>query len=173
MAVIVFRVAGVTFEGRQDVIGQMVGSEAMRLIPEPNNPYDENAIGVWVAFPKHHNMAGAVKQVGYVPKDDALFILALTDGEEVMASVKEIVGGFELPDGSQAAWGLRVRVELPEPPAEQVTEGVLMTPDEFAIMSAIKNMGWVEGSTKPAKSSAVLVDDIKSEDDQTNGNDRQ
>ena len=60
------KVAGVTFEGRQGTIRQLLkGADVkdilVRLEPEPDNPYDSGAIKV-LAIPSH-------EQLGYIPKE--------------------------------------------------------------------------------------------------------
>ncbi len=55
-------VAGVTFEGRQQIIGslaQKASSHRAALVKEDDNPHDSSAVAVVVAGQK----------VGYVPKD--------------------------------------------------------------------------------------------------------
>jgi hypothetical protein len=37
---IVSRVAGTTYESRQDIIARMTGHEPCRLQPQPDNPHD-------------------------------------------------------------------------------------------------------------------------------------
>lgn len=57
-----FKVAGVSY--RQDALRLAcfdVGRR-LRLLPEPDNPHDGNAIAVWDAARRH--------QLGYVPRDD-------------------------------------------------------------------------------------------------------
>lgn len=102
------RVAGVTYENRQEIIARLITSDPCRLEPEPENPYDANALAVKVS----HD--GAVYHVGYIPKDMAALIAPHLDGEALMVKIVEITGGFEMFDGSQAAFGLRLHVELPE-----------------------------------------------------------
>lgn len=63
----VFRVAGVTFEGRQDFLEVLFKREkefVFSLEREPENPYDSNAIKVMV------NLEGELFRVGYMPKKD-------------------------------------------------------------------------------------------------------
>lgn len=105
------KVAGVTFEGRQEIIDTMHGTEIIQLRPEPQNKYDENAIAVWVAFPPESGMEAA--QVGYLPKEVAAKVAPHMDGEYFVGYVDEITGGFLKYDGSVASYGLIVRVELP------------------------------------------------------------
>jgi hypothetical protein len=67
-----FNVRGVSFEGRQGKIqkllrGKKVQRYNARLIPEPDNPYDINAIGVKVQ-PDDKNPK-ALFHIGYVPRE--------------------------------------------------------------------------------------------------------
>ncbi|KAK9834983.1 hypothetical protein WJX81_001972 [Elliptochloris bilobata] len=56
----VFRVAGVSFEGRQALLAALQPDQALALVREPDNEHDPNAIRV-------QTLGGAV--VGYVPRD--------------------------------------------------------------------------------------------------------
>lgn len=101
------KVAGVTFEGRQAHIAKLRGGEPCRIVPEPENPYDPNALAVHVA------KDGAVYHVGYVPKELAAQIAPYLEGEALMVEITEVTGGFETYEGDTAALGLRIRIELP------------------------------------------------------------
>lgn len=107
------RVAGVTYENRQVHLAKIaecepVTSVAVRLVPEPTNAYDPNAIAVHVAC------KGEVLHCGYVPRELAKDIAPIMEGEHFDAAIEAVTGGFELSDGSTAAYGLRLRVELPD-----------------------------------------------------------
>lgn len=102
------KVAGVTFEGRQLVLAEMAAGAPVMLKPEPENPFDENAIAIWVADKK------AALQIGYVPRDLAAIIAPFIEGESMYGKVHEMTGGFEKWDGSRASLGCVVRVELPD-----------------------------------------------------------
>jgi len=106
---IVCRVAGVTFDGRQEIISQLKGNEPCRISPEPSNKFDPNALAVHVAMAD-----GKVEHVGFVPRDLAAQIAPFLEGEAVMCKLLEIVGGFETHDGEIAALGLRIRIEIPD-----------------------------------------------------------
>lgn len=108
MRVLNTRVAGVTFEGRQQLIEQLDVWEAVLIVPEPENPYDKNALAVYVAHGsnKHH--------VGYIPRELASEIAPHLEGESVLAEVCEITGGFQKLDGTTASFGLRIRIEIPD-----------------------------------------------------------
>lgn len=60
------KVSGVTFEGRQEHLKKLHAEkkkpEDVRLVMEPTNPYDSNAVRV------EFKIDGAWRHVGYVPK---------------------------------------------------------------------------------------------------------
>lgn len=103
------KVAGVTFEGRQAHIANIAVGDIVRLEPEPENPYDPNAIAVKVALP-----SGTVHHVGYVPREMAGVLAPHLGGENLMAKVHEVTGGFAKWNGEKASLGLIIRVDLPE-----------------------------------------------------------
>ena len=79
------RVAGVTAENRQKLLKAlynhpMLNSSALRftLVPEPDNPYDPNAVAVYIS---------EKYVVGYVPKNHIL-------QEKVKAGVKFVCSGI-------------------------------------------------------------------------------
>lgn len=109
--VLVSKVAGVTFEGRQEYIGLMVGNEVAMLKPEPDNKYDPNAIAVWVALPPYVEPNPA--KIGYIPREIAAEIAPFLDGENLICSVREIVGGFTRYDGEIATLGVVLEIEYP------------------------------------------------------------
>jgi len=100
------RVSGVTFEGRQALIARISTNDPCRLQPEPENPYDPNAIAVHVA----HN--GEIFHIGFIPREMAAKIADHLEGESLMVTIAEITGGFELSNGDIAALGVRIRIEL-------------------------------------------------------------
>ena len=103
------RVAGVSMEGRQSIIEALRGNEACRIVPEPDNPFDPNALKVMVAT------ANGVQCVGYVPAGIAVAVSKALDGESVMCELLEVTGRFE----GSAGLGLRIKIEiyLPDPVA--------------------------------------------------------
>src|SRR5882672_5355424 len=104
----VFKVAGVTFENRQAHIAKLSGGEVCKIIPEPENAYDRNALAVHVAH------GDTIYHVGYVPREIAALVAPHLDGESVLARVVEVVGGFTTNDDQTAFLGLRVAVEFPQ-----------------------------------------------------------
>lgn len=102
------RVAGVMYEGRQRIIAGLITTDQARIVPEPENQYDPNALAVHVVH------EGKVSHVGYIPRDMAAQVAPLLDGESLDCQIAEITGGFVLSDGSLANYGLRLRVEIPD-----------------------------------------------------------
>ena len=66
---VIVKVAGVTFENRQEILERFYrdwneGSVFdVSLVPEEDNEFDKNAIGVWL------EVSGKKEKVGYVPRD--------------------------------------------------------------------------------------------------------
>lgn len=84
------RVAGVTFENRQEYVKKLCVGEQVFLRKEVNNPYDSSAIGVY-------NKNG--KKLGYIPKDLAkIYAQYLVPGNAIVATVI----------------GVRISVNVPE-----------------------------------------------------------
>jgi single-stranded-DNA-specific exonuclease len=104
---IVSKVAGVTYEGRQSIIALLRGDEPCRIVPEPTNAYDPNALAVHIAT------SDGVKHVGFIPRELAKQIAPLLEGEAVMVRILEITGGFETGDGEIATYGLRIAIDVP------------------------------------------------------------
>ena len=78
------KVVGVTFEGRQDVIGGLVPGAHVELRREPDNPYDANAIGVFF---------GAL-QIGFLRKEIARRLAENFDaGQRYRAQIGSVTGG--------------------------------------------------------------------------------
>lgn len=102
------RVAGVSYEGRQAYLAQLSEDDPVRLVPEPENPHDVNAIAVHVAH------AGKVYHCGYIPRELAADIAPILDGESIDARIQAITGGFHWSDGEQASYGLHLQVRLPD-----------------------------------------------------------
>lgn len=121
------KVAGVTYEGRQQHLARLHGHEAVRIVPEPTNQHDPNALAVYVALGGGEGTTPTIVQVGYVPRELAAEIAPLLDGEAVMVAIHEITGGFEIPgrDGEIANYGLILRVEVPEVAEEAADDDVL------------------------------------------------
>lgn len=98
----VITVVGVTFENRQPTIAALTGTEPIRIEPEPENPYDANALAVKVA------VGGDIKHVGYIPRHLAAKFAPRMDGEPITGRIHLLTGG------GHKAYGLQITVDLPE-----------------------------------------------------------
>lgn len=105
---ILVKVAGVTFEGRQGIISMLSGKEPVRIVAEPDNKFDKNALAV------HVSRGGSVEHIGYIPRDLAETFAPLLDGESVIGKIFEINGGFEKWNGERASYGVIVEFEIPD-----------------------------------------------------------
>lgn len=108
MRTLTFKIAGVTFEGRQEIISLLTGKEAVRMLPEPENAYDKNAIAIEVS------RGGEISKIGYVPRELAKEFAPALEGEPLTGEIFEITGGFEKWDGSRASYGMLVTFEIPD-----------------------------------------------------------
>lgn len=111
------KVAGVTFDDRQSIIAGLRGNEPCRVVPEPDNPHDPNALAVHVAV-----TPGNVKHVGFIPRDLAAKIAPLLEGEAVMVRLRGKTGGFETRWGDTAAYGLLIEIEVPDAGENRIEE---------------------------------------------------
>lgn len=81
------KVAGVTFEGRQDVLAELAAEEPAALVREPDNAHDPNAIRV---------VDRVGRQIGFLAAPLAKHLAPVMDGGvEYEASVTEVTGGDE------------------------------------------------------------------------------
>lgn len=79
------KIAGVTFEGRQKIVGNLAVGQRLKLVREPNNPYDPNAIAIKTEDSQH---------LGYINKKLASAIAPEMDsGVKFRASVSSVTGG--------------------------------------------------------------------------------
>lgn len=105
---ILLKVTGVTFDGRQGIISMLTGREPVKIVAEPDNKFDKNALAI------HVSRGGEVSHIGYVPRDLAATFAPLLGGEDVIGRIFEINGGFEKWDGSRASYGVIVEFEIPD-----------------------------------------------------------
>jgi hypothetical protein len=92
------RIAGVSFEGRQEAVAQLHPHQALVFKKEPENPYDPNAVAV-------HTLDGI--PLGYVPKErTGAFLHQMCFGQ--VQSVGQADGG--------GMWGCSAEVQPRVPP---------------------------------------------------------
>lgn len=118
---LVSMVAGVTFEGRQEILAALNGDETVTLVPEPTNQYDPHAIKVMA------QTSLGLLQVGYVPKGIAAVI---PDPVNATATMLGVVNGFY----TDSNLGLRIRIEfeIPDPGFQQALVDDTITLDQLA-----------------------------------------
>jgi single-stranded-DNA-specific exonuclease len=103
------RVAGVTFEGRQEIIKQCKVGDRIWLEPEPDNQYDPNAVKVMVETSLMQEV------IGYIPRRESERVSYYAedkfykDGLYPTGTIIEIHGGegmyvgvtieFDMPEG--------------------------------------------------------------------------
>jgi len=84
------KVVGVSFEGRQDVVGGLVPGQRLELVREPGNPFDANAVAV---------RYGALA-LGFMRREIAKRIAPNIDaGERYDATVGSVTGGGDRHTG--------------------------------------------------------------------------
>jgi hypothetical protein len=107
------KVVGVTFDNpdgasRQAIIKRFcdAGME-LEIRPEPDNPHDENALGVWVRTGGHFGSRGL--QIGYIRSELADELgESLEKGCEISARILEVTGGGR---GKNFGVNIELRVE--------------------------------------------------------------
>lgn len=110
------KLVGVTFEGRQDVIKDMVGGEKLRFRREPDNEYDSNAVAVdalvWIGDVPNTDQAEEWNPIGYIAKDKNVELAKVLDEDKhAKITLSEVTGGDD------KAYGVNVEIEyekLPE-----------------------------------------------------------
>ncbi len=101
------KVIGVTKEGRQRIVRTCKIDEPVFLHREPDNPYDKDAIAVYV---ERKGILGGTKykQVGYIPHEEAVDVASWMDkGYMALAYIKYVVGGEQ-----GKSFGLRIIIEI-------------------------------------------------------------
>jgi hypothetical protein len=113
--VLITKVKGVTYGDRQHYLDELNGMDiqnvACRIIAEPNNPYDKNALALYVA-PR----SGVIWNIGYVPKEVAAQIAPYIGGERIIVKIAEVTGGYRFYHDDDtydyANYGLKIVIVL-------------------------------------------------------------
>ena len=125
------KIAGVSFEGRQDIIAGLRADAALELRREPDNPHDPNAIAV------HYGNL----RLGFFNKKLAAHLAPLIDGgARYRAHVASLTGGPAVASGTSAKHrGVNIFVErdaaariAPGGVTPEKTAGPAMAGDELA-----------------------------------------
>lgn len=103
------RVAGVTFEGRQDHLASMDTHTEVKLERDRRNEYDFNAVKVLAA------VKGEWEHVGFIPSTmSKLISKSLDNGVQLLASVHRISGGMvDAQTGNNLNFGLEIKIIPP------------------------------------------------------------
>ncbi len=98
------KVVGVTFKGRQEVIARLQQGDLLWLEPEPDNPYDHNAIRV---------CRSNGEQIGYLNRSLAAKIIPYFRAYKyhIRGKVKLLTGGY----WDDYALGVVIAFKLPKP----------------------------------------------------------
>ena len=102
---VIARVAGVSFEGRQELLAQMSELTGVKLERERRNVHDPYAVRVLADF------GGIWRHVGYIPgKMSAKIARLLDNGVALTVAVHRVTGGF-FRGGEQAHYGLEISLK--------------------------------------------------------------
>jgi len=116
------KLAGVTFEGRQDVVTDLVAGVPLRLERQPDNPYDENACALYVPDGR---------QIGFFNRRlAAVLAFHIDEGLELDVAVTDVTGG-----GEGESLGVNVLVSHRGDGEEGPDEGSLERRAELAALS--------------------------------------
>ena len=123
------KLAGVTFEGRQEIIAKLSGKEPLRFRREPDNEYDKNAVAVDALMFRDKWL-----HVGYIAKDKNKDLAALLDkGESAFIKISDITGGDK-----DKSYGVNVFIEYKKAPEPAKP---LMTPMQMLSAAIEEAMG--------------------------------
>lgn len=102
------KIAGVIFDGRQELIsrlamsGKLKTGTLLRLVPDPRNPYDSNAVKVVT-------MSGDI--LGFIPKQyNSQIAMNLRRGQQYKVTVSQVTGGFD-DDFGGGNYGINIMLE--------------------------------------------------------------
>ena len=103
------RVAGVTFEGRQDHLAVMGPGTGVKLERDRRNPYDFNAVKVLA------HLGSDWVHVGFIPSTmSKLVSKSLDNGVKLSAAVHRLSGGMvDAQTGNNLNFGLEIKITPP------------------------------------------------------------
>lgn len=113
--------AGVTFEGRQKLLQQLRNGQAVRIVREPSNPYDINAIKV--EFSPHDS-----RVIGYINKKLASEIAWIFDDYEEESVIGYVDSVYRLRN-DESILGVKISFQLPEDPSFDDEYSIQEPPD--------------------------------------------
>jgi len=98
-------VAGVTFEGRQDLIIKLNVGQSIKLVREPENIHDDNAIKVVV----EDNSS-----IGYINRDLAKIIAPLMDKNNNITFIEGKISSIYQVKNDSSIIGVKIKFQLPD-----------------------------------------------------------
>lgn len=103
---IIAKLAGVTFEGRQDILAQMTEKTPVRLERDRRNEYDFHAVRVLA------ELEGTWEQAGFIPRTmSGLIAKSLDKGISLLATVHKVTGGMVSDyTGERLNYGLEINI---------------------------------------------------------------
>ncbi len=101
------KLAGVTFEGRQEVVARLAAGTPLRLERQPDNPHDPNACALFGPLGD---------QVGYLNRRLAAVLAPIVDaGVTYDAEITEITGRERVADDQSGSLGVNVLLSRRQP----------------------------------------------------------
>jgi len=121
------KLVGVTFEGRQDIIKVLEGTEELRVRREADNQYDPKAVAVDVLFGEEY------VPIGYIAKDkNEALSQTLDAGNEVTIKLASITGGGD------KSYGVNIELEYQKTKAPVKEE--VKAPEPAVLLSPIDKL---------------------------------
>jgi len=112
------KVAGVTFEGRQQIVRRLAAGDVLVLERQPDNPVDPHAVRVLTA---------GGEQIGYLSARVAARLAPSMDsGTRYSASVSQVTGGPGAVPGEERSHGVNIYVQRLESAPEGVDPSAAM-----------------------------------------------
>ena len=151
------KLAGVTFEGRQDVIAGLRAGAALELRRQPGNPHDRNAIAV------HYGNF----QLGFFNKKLAAHIAPLIDaGTRYRARIASLTGGSVAAEAKNRGVNIFVEREVARAPLRASTslrsaQHDTAVIDDTAIITEDVICSSLIGTSLPHEAQRAVVDRIK------------
>ena len=158
------KVKGVVYEGRQEVVAELQVGEEIKLVRDPHNPYDRNAIKV---------MCKDGQQIGFLPRELAADLASRFDnyGQPVKGNVAAVLGGYY----SDSRVGVTIKFRPPEEIELQFSQDNLKLSDLPNSGSTVNSMatiynppsvvlhliGTLEGHTSAVFALAISPDGTK------------
>lgn len=109
--VIIARIAGVTFDGRQEALARILPTTTLKLERDRRNKHDFHAVAVMAQV----DPEGKWEHVGFIPRAmSKLISRSLDNGVELVASVHRLSGGMVNEEtGEKLHLGLEVKITPP------------------------------------------------------------